>query len=191
MGWVQAKQVAAAIQKERNIGPGAKAESQAAAEAVMKGESGGAGLPGVSGKSIAHQIANAINDKLGYVAEEKEELEEQVIETVVEEELEINDFPQPVRWRVCSRETLGLVQEYSDVFISVRGVFIPPGKKLPKAAEGQPGGEPKKLHLYIESKTEIGLNRAKQEIIRVLREELKRLASHGGRQAPQGRYKVL
>ena len=58
-------------------------------------------------KSIAEQMAEKINAKLGYkppVEEEKEE-ESNAGETFkrYEEELEINDFPQTARWKVTSK----------------------------------------------------------------------------------------
>ena len=54
-------------------------------------------------RTIANQMAEKLNAKLGYTA--KVEEEEEVVETVTryEEELEINDFPQTCRWRVTSR----------------------------------------------------------------------------------------
>ena len=76
------------------------------------------------------------------------------------------------------------MQELADVGISVKGTHIPPGKK--PQFEGD-----RKLYLALEAMSEFALNRAKAEIVRVLREELKRLASQGQRQAPSGRYKVL
>ena len=58
-------------------------------------------------KSIAEQMAEKINAKLGYkppVEEEKED-EGNAGETFkrYEEELEINDFPQTARWKVTSK----------------------------------------------------------------------------------------
>ena len=60
-------------------------------------------------KTIANQMAEKLNAKLGYIA--KQEEEEDVVETVTryEEELEINDFPQTCRWRVTSRVSLYLL----------------------------------------------------------------------------------
>lgn len=60
-------------------------------------------------RTIANQMAEKLNAKLGYTA--KVEEEEEVVETVTryEEELEINDFPQTCRWRVTSRVSGGPV----------------------------------------------------------------------------------
>ena len=55
-------------------------------------------------KSAAEIIASKLNEKLNYVPEDKKEEEDTESQyRVFEEELEINDFPQPVRFRVCSR----------------------------------------------------------------------------------------
>ena len=67
-------------------------------------------LPGVRAqtKTIAEQMAEKINAKLGYrppVEEEKEEETPAFGESFkrYEVDLEINDFPQTARWRVTSR----------------------------------------------------------------------------------------
>ena len=63
-----------------------------------------------------------------------------------EEEIEINGFPQQIRFRITTREVLDDVGEYAESYVSVRGIFIPPGQK-PKEGE-------KPLHLKIEAKSE-------------------------------------
>ena len=62
-------------------------------------------------KTIAEQMAEKINAKLGYrppVEEEKEEETPAFGESFkrYEVDLEINDFPQTARWRVTSRVSL-------------------------------------------------------------------------------------
>ena len=57
-------------------------------------------------KTIAEQMAEKINAKLGYRPPVEEEKPEEVpTETFkrYEEELEINDFPQTARWKVTSK----------------------------------------------------------------------------------------
>ena len=60
-------------------------------------------------KTIAEQMAEKINAKLGYrpvqPVEEEKEPEAPPAETFkrYEEELEINDFPQTARWKVTSK----------------------------------------------------------------------------------------
>ena len=63
----------------------------------------------VQSKTIAEQMAEKINAKLGYrpvqPVEEEKEVEAPPAETFkrYEEELEINDFPQTARWKVTSK----------------------------------------------------------------------------------------
>ena len=98
----------------------------------------------------------------------------------------INDFPQQARWRVTSKEALAQISEYSDAGITVRGTYFPPNKPVP---EGE-----RKLFLAIESTNELAVQKAKVEIMRLLKEELLKMQTSGihhlGSQKP-GRYKVL
>lgn len=104
-----------------------------------------------------------------------------------EEELEINDLPQQLRWRITSRvtkrfnesnvsdcdllqETLTQIQEYADVGMTVRGTYVQPGKQPP---EGD-----RKLFLSIESTNELAISKAKAEIMRLLKEEFRRQVSY-------------
>ena len=56
-------------------------------------------------KTIAEQMAEKINAKLGYTPQAEEDQEKNDQETFkrYEEELEINDFPQTARWKVTSK----------------------------------------------------------------------------------------
>lgn len=56
-------------------------------------------------KTIAEQMAEKINAKLGYTPhlEEDKDVSEQDTFKRYEEELEINDFPQTARWKVTSK----------------------------------------------------------------------------------------
>ena len=40
-----------------------------------------------------------------------------------EMELEINDFPQNVRFKITTKETLDHLMEYADVFMAVKVIF--------------------------------------------------------------------
>ena len=64
-------------------------------------------------KTIAEQMAEKINAKLGYrpPAEEEKEAAEPQGETFkrYEEELEINDFPQTARWKVTSKVSADVI----------------------------------------------------------------------------------
>jgi len=108
------------------------------------------------------------------------------VQTKYEEELEINDFPQQARWRITSKETLAQIGDYSEAGITVRGTYIPPSDKKPP-----PEGE-RKLYLAIESMSELAVSKAKNEIVRILKEEMLRIQSSSNHfVGSKGRYKVL
>jgi ATP-dependent RNA helicase DDX46/PRP5 len=77
-------------------------------------------------------------------------------------ELEINDFPQHARFKVTQRLTLDNIMDQTDTYVCVKGVFVPPGRK-PQQGE-------RKIYLFIEGRSEIGIARAKQDLMRVLEE---------------------
>lgn len=170
-------------------GDGKQSESQATAEAVMKGLAvKPAAAPTVSNKLLADQIAAKLNAKLGHVPMDRNETEQQaqnlegMYQTQYEEELEINDFPQSCRWKVTSREAIGNITDFSEADIQIRGVYYPPGK--------EPGeGDERKLFLLITGQTELSVQKAKGEITRIIKEEFTRLQT--SYQAPKvGRFKV-
>ncbi|KAJ2848566.1 pre-mRNA processing RNA-helicase, partial [Coemansia brasiliensis] len=68
-------------------------------------------------------------------------------------ELDINDYPKKARWRATNRETLSQIIEQSGAAITMRGIFVPPGKPVP---EGE-----RKLYLSIEADTERAVEQAK------------------------------
>jgi len=144
---------------------------------VMAGEA--AGPLELTPSQIARQKAMALNDKLNYTpsARPREEL---LGQQFYEAEMEINDFPQQVRFRVCSRESIAQIQEFADVGISVKGTHIPNGKE-PKDGE-------RKLYLFLEARDEVNLKRGQDEVIRIIRDALKNALSN---RQQQGRYKVL
>ena len=118
----------------------------------------------VSSRIVAQQRAGELNQKLNY---QKPEEETQVTEDafkVFEEELEINDFPQNARWKVTSKETLAHICDYADVGMSVRGQYYPNNKEVV-------AGD-RKLYLQLESLTERGLQLAKAEVARLIKEEM-------------------
>ena len=77
------------------------------------------------------------------------------------------------------------ISEYSDAGITVRGTYFPPGKTI---AEGE-----RKLFLAIESTNEMSVQKAKVEIMRLLKEELLRMQTSGMHHSSKsrGRYQVL
>ena len=69
------------------------------------------------------------------------------------------------------QEALGMISEYSEAGVTVRGTYYAPGKE-PKTDEDE-----KKLYLAIEATSELSLSKAKAEIKRIIKEELVRLVS--------------
>uniref|UniRef100_A0A914KK22 RNA helicase n=1 Tax=Meloidogyne incognita TaxID=6306 RepID=A0A914KK22_MELIC len=153
------------------------------AEAIMKGTE--AQPVNLTGISLAKQKAMELNEKLDYLPSDFKEKEAEQQIQYFEEELEINDFPQMLRFRVCSREVIAQIQEFVDVGISVKGTHYPLGKE-PKP------GQDRKLYLFIEARDELSLRRAKEEVVRIMRETLRMMAAQGlTRQvATGGRYKL-
>ncbi|XP_059178010.1 probable ATP-dependent RNA helicase DDX46 [Physella acuta] len=180
-----ARKLAARINYQKNLGTEAPDISQQAAIAIMKGDS--VVVPQVASKTIAEQLAEKLNARLGYRPQSEEEqitMEPAPGETFkrYEEELDINDFPQTARWKVTSREALATISEFSEAGITVRGSYFPHGKE-PKEGE-------RKLYLAIEATSELAISKAKAEIIRLIKEELIRL-QNSYQPINRGRYKVL
>lgn len=65
------------------------------------------------------------------------------------------------------QEALSQICEYSEAGITVRGTYYPPNKE-PKEGD-------RKLYLGIEATNELAIQKAKTEIIRLIKEELQRL----------------
>ncbi|CAH8468106.1 unnamed protein product [Dicrocoelium dendriticum] len=173
-----------------NLGPasaGAAAAAAAAAAAV------GSGI--TSSRTLAEQAAERLNAKLGYSkqAGQSGTGEDEATPTAgsdvvrrFEEELVINDFPQSVRWRITGREMLNHLNDFCDVGVSVRGVYMPPAKAKTHVPEGS---DDRPLYLCIEAVSEREIAIAKKEIMRVIKEEMLKLQS--GTASNRGRYKVV
>lgn len=86
-------------------------------------------------------------------------------------ELDINDFPQTVRWRLCHKDTVGHLLEYSRASIVIRGEHFAPGKHPEK---GQ-----RRLHLRIDAEMFVAVDKARSEIHRLLREFTTEAAAKG------------
>ncbi|CAB3406901.1 unnamed protein product [Caenorhabditis bovis] len=158
-----------------------KDKAQQTAEAVMRG--GELAPIELSKAMLAKQMAEKLNEKLNYVGGEAAPTQNQEEAwEYFEEEWDINDFPQQVRWKICSRETVGHVAELADVGISVRGAHVPNGKE---AKNGE-----RRLHLLLEARSERNLRLAKEEIIRIMKEAFRQLTAQIQRGGAQSRYKV-
>ncbi|KAG9509463.1 putative ATP-dependent RNA helicase DDX46, partial [Fragariocoptes setiger] len=123
-------------------------------------------------KTIAEQRAEMINVKLNYMPGQqlmssnddddvRERFEPESIETTNqtqqivnrkhEIEVEINDFPQQVRWKITSKEALASISEVSEAGITVRGKYCPPGEEPTE----------KKLYLAVEGTSENSVDKAR------------------------------
>ncbi|OZC09870.1 hypothetical protein X798_02976 [Onchocerca flexuosa] len=182
----KARAMAAKIAEAKQLGVTAPVEKDAAsltAEAVMRGSDA---VPiALSAKSIAKQKAEQLNERLNYIPSELiPGVETETELQYFEEEIEINDFPQQIRYKICSRDSLAQVQEYADVGISVKGSYYP-GNKEPKDGE-------RKLFLFLEARSELALRRAREEILRIMKDTVRQMAQTGARNASTtGRYKVF
>jgi len=123
----QKLELAKRLASKINMAKGSEAQdiTQQTAAAILKG---GMAAPVISSKTIAEQMAEKINARIGCQPkpEEKEEPEPQPMESFkrYEEELEINDFPQTARWKVTSREAMATICEYSEAGLTVRGTYF-------------------------------------------------------------------
>jgi ATP-dependent RNA helicase DDX46/PRP5 len=126
---------------------------------------------------------------------------------VYAEEITINDYPQKARWRVtnkvnnfmyivtrnrlltfifCHQDQISQITEVSGAAITTRGSFFPPGK--------QPTGNERKLYLFIEGDSEMVVEKAKNEIKRILIEATAaqmEAEARGGGTGGAGRYQVV
>uniref|UniRef100_A0A0N5A9Z6 Probable ATP-dependent RNA helicase DDX46 n=1 Tax=Syphacia muris TaxID=451379 RepID=A0A0N5A9Z6_9BILA len=182
----KARALAAKIAEAKQLGVTAPIEKDATsltAEAVMRGSD--AAPISLSAKSIAKQKAEQLNERLNYMPSELlPGVETETELQYFEEELEINDFPQQIRYRICSRDSLAQVQEYADVGISVKGSYYPSNKE-PKNGE-------RKLFLFLEARSELALRRAREEILRIMKDAFRQMTQTGGRSASAaGRYRLF
>ena len=77
----------------------------------------------ITAKSVADHLAAKLNARLNYTPSDEPMLvEDGGIFLKFEKELEINDFPQQVRWKVTSKEALDQISEFSEAGITVKGI---------------------------------------------------------------------
>lgn len=179
------------LQQPPTAGGGVGLAAQAAASSIMKGEA-----VVVTGAVLASQIAASINAKVGaapakakdtflpigtVIPGQEKDTEQPFLKYT--DEIEINSFPQQIRFRITTREVLDDIGEFSESYITVRGLYIPESRE-PKEGE-------KRLFLSLEAKTERAVQIAKQEIKRVIKEEAQRMASRIKPRQQLGRYSVL
>lgn len=184
------KNKAKAALQSASVGSGLAA--QEAAISIMKG-----GSVNLSGAVLASQIAASINAKVGagpakakdtflpigtvIPGQEKDVPEQALIKYT--DEVEINSFPQQIRFRITTREVLDDIGELAESYVTVRGIYVPESR-APKEGE-------KRLFLSLEAKSERAIQVAKQEIKRVIKEEAQRMASRIKPHQQMGRYSVV
>ncbi|KAI9311136.1 hypothetical protein DFJ73DRAFT_485567, partial [Zopfochytrium polystomum] len=97
-------------------------------------------------------------------------------------EIEINDFPEPARWKVNNKKQISQIAEVCKVAITARGSFFPPGK--------QPGPGERKLVLVVEGDTQFCVDRAAKEIKLILKEATMMAVESEAPSRSFGRYLV-
>ncbi|KAG9286065.1 hypothetical protein G9A89_022742 [Geosiphon pyriformis] len=122
---------------------------------------------GTSGFQRAKDIIADINSRFkensvqgGAVTEESKT--ENTAEYSVE--IEINDYPQKARWKVTNKEQISQITELTGAAITTRGTHFPPGRNP------APGSGERKLYLFVEGENEYVVEKAKNEIKRILTE---------------------
>ncbi|ORZ05155.1 P-loop containing nucleoside triphosphate hydrolase protein [Lobosporangium transversale] len=104
-------------------------------------------------------------------------------------EIEINDFPPKARLMVTQKMMINQISEHSGAAITTRGVFVEEGKQPPP-------GE-RKLYLFVEGDSQLVIDKAKNEIKRILTEETMRAVeatNRGGAglgRGGGGRYQIV
>ncbi|KAG0307116.1 pre-mRNA processing RNA-helicase [Dissophora globulifera] len=78
-------------------------------------------------------------------------------------EIEINDYPTKARLMVTQKMMINQISDHSGAAITTRGVFVEEGKH-------PPAGE-RKLYLFVEGDSQLVIDKAKNEIKRILQEE--------------------
>jgi len=64
------------------------------------------------------------------------------------EEIEVNDYPQIVRWKLLQKENISRVMELTDTWVSVKGRYCPPRK-----GRVQELGAERKLYVLVEGES--------------------------------------
>lgn len=96
--------------------------------------------------------------------------------------LEINDFPQKARWAVTNRTNVAKILDATATSITTKGNFYAPGK------EPGPTEQPK-LYILVEGDTEVSVQEAMRELMRLLKDGTLSAAESEGRSV--GRYSVV
>ncbi|VDL18840.1 unnamed protein product [Hymenolepis diminuta] len=146
----------------------------------------GAGSIPSASRTAAELAAERLNAKLGY-SKSSSNNPDSDDESNGNSGAPSGDFN--VRWRITGREMLTHLNEYCDVGVSVRGIYIPSGKSGAAVAAAESADE-RPLYLCLEANNERSIQMAKTEIMRIIKEELIKLQS-GSSLTNRGRYKVM
>jgi len=176
----------AALDRAKNINVRlkmVKAQAEEHAKDVVRGKGYGkisAKTP-VSAKDIANQMAAKLNNKLNYESEasiasklagKTADDDGKTFVTIYEEALEINDFPQMIRFKCCQREFVNSLIDNCDVKAAIRGRYYEEDEEGPKEESDDP-----KLFIEIIGDTEQKVEHARLEITRMVKNELIRIQS--------------
>lgn len=85
------------------------------------------------------------------------------------QEMDINDYPREVRWKVTQKETTSRLQDEFRTAVTLKGSYFAPGK-MPKNGE-------RRLYLHLEAAGEQTLKNCVLEIQRILNEETLRVGA--------------
>ena len=77
-------------------------------------------------------------------------------------DFEINDYPPIARQKACTKDFLSQIQRENNCTISLRGVYVEPGKKAPVGC--------RKLYLHIQAEDKSYVSTAYKDIKRVIEE---------------------
>ena len=150
-----------------------KAAENAAKDAILAGSNSEEVLQAAHNaiRSILGQHVRNSLDQVVKIVGEIEEREDESNERI-SADLEINDYPQAARNKVTQRDFLSMMHDLTNCSISVRGVYVEPGKKM------APGHKKLRLHIVGESKYEV--ESAYREVRRTVEEKAAELANTVG-----------
>ncbi len=87
------------------------------------------------------------------------------------------------RYRITHREGTSNISEWYQCAVTVKGVYIPPGRK--------PNPGERKVYMLVEGPTEINVQKAVREIVRLLEETTMQVGFTEKERAAGGKYQVV
>ena len=140
-----------------------RAAEKAAKDAILAGASSEEVLSAAHNaiRSILSQYRGTGLEQVVKLVSEIEEREDESNERF-SADLEINDYPQAARNKVCHRDSLGMIQDLTNCSVTIRGTYFEAGKKVPA---GQ-----KKLRLHVVGESKHAVENAYRELRGILEE---------------------